>query len=203
MRQGIVGIAILIGLLGVAPALAAVVTLEEALAEKVMGKEDAPVTMVEHSSLTCPHCAAFHKETLPQIKKAYIDTGKVRLVYQDFPLGTLALAAAMLARCGGDNRYFGMLEVLFRSQETWARSNNPLAELERVVRFGGLSKADVGECLNNEGLMTAIQQRAAAAQEKLGINSTPTFVVDGKVVSGAQSFAEFQKILDEAIAKKR
>ena len=203
MRQGIVGIALLIGLLSVAPAGAGVVPLEEAMAEKSMGKDDAPVTMVEHSSLTCPHCAAFHKETLPQIKKAYIDTGKVRLVYQDFPLGTLALAAAMLARCGGDNRYFGMLEVLFRSQETWAHSNNPLGELERVVRFGGLSKADVGECLNNEGLMTAIQQRAAAAHDKLGINSTPTFVVDGKVVSGALSFAEFQKILDEAVARKR
>ena len=203
MRQGIVGLALLFGLLGDAPALAGVVPMEEALAEKSMGMADAPVTMVEHSSLTCPHCAAFHKETLPQIKKAYIDTGKVRLVFQDFPLGTLALAASMLARCSGDQRYFGMLEVLFRSQETWARSDNPLAALERVVRFGGLSKADVGECLNNEGLMNAIQQRAAAAQDTLGINSTPTFVVDGKVVAGALSFAEFQKILDEAIARKR
>lgn len=203
MRQGVVGIAILIGLLSVAPALAGVVPLDEALAEKAMGKKDAPVTMVEYSSLTCSHCAAFHKETLPQIKKAYIDTGKVRLVYQDFPLGTLALAAAMLARCSGDGRYFGMLEVLFRSQVTWARSDNPLAELELVVRFGGLSKADVGECLNNEGLMNAIQQRAAAAQDKLGINSTPSFVIDGKVFAGALSFAEFQKILDEAIDKKR
>ena len=203
MRQGIVGIALLIGLLSVAPAGAGVVPLEEAMAEKSMGKDDAPVTMVEHSSLTCPHCAAFHKETLPQIKKAYIDTGKVRLVYQDYPLGSLALAAAMLARCAGDDRYFGMLEVLFRSQQTWARSTNPLGELERVVRFGGLSKADVGECLNNEGLMTAIQQRAAAARDKLGIDSTPTFVVDGKVFPGALSFGEFQKILDEAVARKR
>ena len=203
MRQGVVGIVFLIGLLSVAPAGAGVVPLEEALAEKAMGKEDAPVTMIEHSSLTCPHCATFHKEILPQIKKEYIDTGKVRLVYQDFPLGTLALAAAMLARCGRDNRYFGMLEVLYRSQETWARSNNPLGELERVVRFGGLSKADVGECLNNERLMTAIQQRAAAAQDKFGINSTPTFVIDGEVVPGALSFREFQKILDEAVARKR
>ena len=203
MRQGIVGLAFLIGLLSVAPAAAGVVPLEEALAEKVMGKADAPVTMVEYSSLTCSHCAAFHKDTLPQIKKAYIDTGKVRLVFQDYPLNSLALAAAMLARCGGDKRYFGMLEVLFRSRETWARSDDSLGDLERVVRFGGLSKADVGECLNNEGLMNAIQQRAAAAQDKLGINSTPTFVIDGKVISGAQSFAEFQKLLDEAIAKKR
>ena len=203
MRQGVVGIAFFIGLLSVTHAGAGVVSLEEALAEKAMGKEDAPVTMIEHSSLTCPHCALFHKETLPRIKKAYIDTGKVRLVYQDFPLGTLALAAAMLARCSGDSRYFGMLEVLFRSQETWARSNNPLTELERVVRFGGLSKTDVGDCLNNEGLMTAIRKRAAAAKDKFGINSTPTFVIDGKVVPGALPFGEFQKILDEAVAKKR
>lgn len=173
------------------------------MGEKVLGRADAPVTMIEYSSLTCPHCASFHRDTLPKIKEAYIDPGKVKLVFRDFPLGSLALAAAMLARCADGEKYFGMLEVLFRSQETWARANNPIDELGRVARFGGLSTADVNACLNQEALMRAIQSRAASGQDQFKIDSTPTFVIDGKIVKGAQPFEEFKKILDKAIAGKQ
>ncbi len=176
---------------------------EYPLVEKVLGQSDAPVTMIEYSSLTCPHCMAFHRDTLPKIKEAYIDTGKVKLIFRDFPLGSLALAAAMLARCAPPERYFGMIEALFRSQEIWSSMNNPLKYLERIARLGGMSKNDVEACLKNEALMKAIQAKAAAGEKEHGIRATPTFVIEGEKVSGNLPFEDFRVILDKAVAKKQ
>ena len=176
---------------------------EHPLVEKVWGQSDAPVTMIEYSSLTCPHCMAFHRDTLPKIKEAYIDTGKVKLIFRDFPLGSLALAAAMLAHCAPPERYFGMIEALFRSQEIWSSMNNPLQYLERIARLGGMSKNDVEACLNNETLMKAIQAKAAAGEKEHGIRATPTFVIEGEKVSGNLPFEDFRAILDKALAKKQ
>jgi len=173
------------------------------LAERSLGDPNAPVTIVEFSSMTCPHCASFHRETLPKIKKDYIDTGKVRLVFSDFPLGRLALGASMVARCVEPERYFGFLEMLFRGQQGWATSPEPQKELERLARFGGLSGNEFADCLNNRTLFQGIQERARMAQERHGISSTPTFIIgDGKVV-GAQDYDVFKKAIDEALAKKR
>ena len=108
------------GPLASVPAKAAIVPVEEALSEMSMGPDNAPVTMIEYSSLGCPHCAAFHRDILPKIKKEYIDTGKVRLVYRDFPLGTPALAASMIARCAGRDKFFGFIEIIYRSQDQWS-----------------------------------------------------------------------------------
>ncbi|MBL6928022.1 MAG: DsbA family protein [Rhodospirillales bacterium] len=174
-----------------------------ALVEMALGSADAPLTITEHSSLTCGHCASFHAETLPKIKKAYIDTGKVRLVFRDFPLGKLALIASMLPHCAGPDRYFGFLEVLFRSQRTWAGSNNPLLELTRMARMGGMSEETVNACLNNQALFESIQKRAAEDGEKFDIESTPSFVIDGKTISGNLPFEEFQKVIDAALEKAK
>ena len=125
------------------PAAAGIVAIEDAMSEMALGSADAPVTMIEYSSLGCPHCAAFHRDTLPRIKKEYIDTGKLRVIYRDFPLGTPALAASMIARCSGPRKFFGFIEILFRSQAQWSRSDNPLEALTRVSRFGGMTEADV------------------------------------------------------------
>jgi len=190
------------GGLGGSPALAGNASLKEALGEKVMGERDAPVTIYEYSSLSCPHCKAFHKDTLPRIKKEFIDTGKVKLVYRDFPLGSLALAGSMLARCAGDARFFGMIEALFRSQKTWIRSDTPLDELQRIVRFGGLTPDDVETCLDNEALMKGIQARAKEDGAKYKINSTPTFVVEGKVIRGNLEFKDFREVIEKALAGK-
>lgn len=173
--------------------------LADLLADKVMGRTDAPVTIIEYSSLTCPHCATFHLETLPKIDEAYIATGKVRLIYRDYPLDSLALAAAMVARCAGTRKYFGMLEILFRNQKTWARSSNPVEEIERMARFAGMSKADVGGCLNDAELMEEIQQRAKAAGKAYAFDSTPTFFIGGQRVSGAEAFEVFQGVIDTAL----
>lgn len=172
---------------------------DDVLEERSLGADDAPVTMIEFSSLTCPHCADFHAEILPKIKEQYIEPGKLRLVYRDFPLDPLATAAAMLPHCAGPDRYFGVLEALFRSQSTWARSQQPAKELERLSRFAGLSPAEFQACLNNRDLLQAIQQRADQARKEYNITSTPTFIVNGQKIVGASGFEEFQAVIDEQL----
>lgn len=187
--------------LATGPAFARIAPLEEAMSEMSMGKANAPVTMIEYSSLACPHCAAFHRDTLPKIKTEYIDTGKVRLIYRDFPLGTPALAASMVARCAGRDKFFGFLEILFRSQAQWSRSSNPLEGLSQVARFGGMSKADVKSCLKAQSLLEKIQAVAAQAQETMQVNSTPTFFIGKERISGAQPFEKFKKVIERALNK--
>ena len=182
-------------------AIAGIVPVNEAIKEMALGSKDAPVTIQEFSSLGCPHCANFHRNTLPQIKKEYIDTGKVRLIFTDFPLGSPALAASMVARCAGPKKFFGFIEIIFSSQSQWARSNDPLKALSKVARFGGMSIADVDACLKYQDLLTHIRQNAQVAMDKHKVNSTPTFVINGELVSGAQSFESFKKVIDKALAK--
>jgi len=172
---------------------------DEVLGVTALGDPNAPVTLEEHSSLTCSHCADFHEHILPKIKETYIDTGKVRLLVRDFPLGQLAAAAAMLPHCAGPDRYFGFLEVLFRSQATWAGGGDPLKGLEQIARLGGMSDADFKACLQNKELFEAIRDRAMDDQDRLGIDSTPTFFVNGEKLVGAQPFEEFSKAIDAAL----
>ncbi len=192
-------IAFLVGFLAGGPAMAGITSLDEALSERTMGRDDAPVTILEHSSLGCPHCAAFHRDTLPKIKQTYIDTGQVRLVFNDFPLGNRALAAAMLARCVDRDKFFGLVELFFRSQKKWSDSRRPLDELLKVVRFAGMSKADFDACLGNEALMNGIRQRAGAASKKYDIQATPTFIIGETKVPGNLPFEKFRKIIDQAL----
>ena len=203
LSKKLLGIAFALFLALSQSASAGIASLEDALSEKAMGKKDAPVTIIEYSSLGCPHCAAFHRETLPQIKKDYIDTGKVRLIFKDMPFGTPALAAAALARCGGTKKFFGFVEVLFRSQRQWSSGRNVIGELARVGRFGGLSDKDVQACLKNQALLKAIGQRADEAVKKRDVRSTPTFLINGTKVEGAQPFESFKKVIDEALAKAK
>jgi protein-disulfide isomerase len=177
----------------------AAISSDAVLQEPSLGAEDAPVTMIEYSSLTCPHCADFHTEILPQIKEQYIAPGKLRLVYRDYPLDPLATAAAMLPHCVGPDRYFGLLEALFRSQSVWARSQEPAKELERLARFAGLSSAEFQACLNNSALLEAIQQRAEAARREHNVTSTPTFIINGQRIVGASGFEEFERVIEQQL----
>jgi protein-disulfide isomerase len=194
MRQ-VLGLVFLVALFLPAVAMSSDAVLEE----RFLGAEDAPVTMIEYSSLTCPHCADFHTATLPKIKEQYVTPGKLRLVYRDFPLDPLAMAAAMLPHCAGDDRYFGLLEALFRTQPTWARSQEPAKELERLSRFAGLSSAEFQACLNNNDLLQAIQRRAEAARSEYNITSTPTFLINGQKIVGASGFEEFQRVIEQQL----
>lgn len=173
---------------------------EHALAERSLGAKDAPVTIHEYASLTCPHCAAFHRDTLAEIKAAYIDTGKARLVFHDFPLDRLALVAAMSARCAPPDRYFGFLEVLFRQQDQWARSTDPRAALLRIAKTGGLSEAQFDACVTDQGLGNAIRQRAEEESRRHKVQSTPTFLIGDKRIEGAAPFAQFKAVIDAQLA---
>jgi protein-disulfide isomerase len=162
------------------------------LGDMALGDEKAPVTIIEYASMTCPHCANFHETTFPELKKKYIDTGKVRFIFREFPLDQLAAAAFMLARCGGKERYFPMVETLFQQQRTWA-VQRPLQPLMAISKQAGLSEAGFNECLKNQQVLDGIEDVRKRAAEKLNVQSTPTFFVNGKQLRGAATLAEFEK----------
>ncbi|MBM3491565.1 MAG: DsbA family protein [Alphaproteobacteria bacterium] len=173
-----------------------------ALGEMAIGRADAPVTVVEYASLTCPHCARFHADVLPRIKTAYIDTGKVRLVFRDFPFDRLALAGAMLARCGGAERHSGLLDVLFRQQQSWARAQDPVAELMQIGKLAGLSEQKVQACFSDAALEQSIVRSRRLGEQTYKVTSVPSFLIDGQLVSGGLLYEDFARLLDAAIAKQ-
>jgi len=163
--------------------------------DMAVGQANAPITIIEYASLTCPHCAHFEADIFPKIKSTYIDTGKVRFVYRDFPLDALALRAAMLAHCAGPERYFGFLQVLFQNQTDWDQAQDPDAALAGIAKIGGIGKAEFDRCLGNESLAQRIIKTRHDAEKSLNIESTPTFFINGKKVSGAQPFEAFEEII--------
>lgn len=167
----------------------------DAVTDMVIGSADAPITIIEYASMTCPHCARFHAETLPALTRDYLDTGKARLVFRDFPLDGLALVAAKLARCAGEERYFAFIDVLFRQQITWARAGDPIDALGRIVRLGGLGPERFTACIDDDDLSRGILEQRTLAQSQYDIRATPTFVIDGQVYSGALTAEQFDDIL--------
>jgi protein-disulfide isomerase len=181
----------------VAPAQAQTVSTEELMApgplpDQVLGAAEAPVTIVEYASMTCPHCADFHEKTYPELKKRYIDTGKVRFIFREFPLDPLAAAGSMLARCAGEGKYFPMIETLFHQQKTWA-VQKPLPPLLALAKQAGFTQQSFEQCLANQKLLDDIEKTRERASTKLGVNSTPTLFVNGKRVTGALSIETLEK----------
>lgn len=164
--------------------------------ERALGDADAPVTIVEYASLTCPACAAFHTQTLPDLKERYIETGQVRLIYRDFPLDQQALTASAIAHCAGEDRFFGFLEVFYQSQERWARAGDPLAALKQLARLGGLQGDAIDACLADDDLIDGILQMRLDAQDRHGVGSTPSFLVNGQLHVGNRDIDGFAAILD-------
>ncbi len=192
---------LLLMLVAMAPVAAfAALSTEEALAERSLGNAKAPVTLIEYSSMTCPHCAAFHRETLPKIKSAYIDSGKVRYVFRDFPLEPRAMAAAMTARCVDPSRYFAFVDMIYGDQANWVKSADPIKELQTRAALAGLSEADFKACLDDHKLFEGIQKRASDGEKEFGIDATPTFIINGKKFSGALPYEQFETALNEALA---
>lgn len=177
---------------------AAPLSTEEALSERVMGNADAPITIIEYASLTCPHCASFHKEILPKLKSEWIDTGKAKLIYRDFPTSPVgpSLAASMIARCVAKDRYFTFLDAFYRAQKTWVNNPNPTAALGQMARLGGMSEADFDQCLKNEALLTGIRQRAQQGNTEFGVQSTPSLVINGRLYPGNRSYDDLADILE-------
>lgn len=165
------------------------------LPDMQLGKDDAPVTIVEYASMTCPHCAHFDVVTLPELKKKYLDTGKARLILREFPFDPRAEAAFMLARCSKDN-YFPMVEVLFKQQENWAGVQDAKAALLQIAKLAGFSQESFEACLTDQKLLDdvrAVQRRGA---EEFGVDSTPSFFINGKMYKGAMSIEEMSAIID-------
>ncbi|MFQ5774475.1 MAG: DsbA family protein [Kiloniellaceae bacterium] len=166
--------------------------------DRVLGAADAPITIIEYSSLTCPHCAAFHAGALPRIKKTWIAEGKARLVYRHFPLDGLALRAAAVANCVKGDRHFAFLDFLFENQERWARAKDPLKVLDRFARLAGIGQERFDACVNDEAEMNRILERAQDGRRTYNVQSTPTLIVNGRKVEGARTFesldAMFRKI---------
>ncbi len=169
--------------------------------DHALGKADAPVTIIEYASLTCPHCAEFDRDTLPKIKQNWIDTGKAKVVFRDFPLDGLALRAAMLARCAPPQRYFGFIDMLFQNQPTWVRATDPEQALEHIAKLGGMSDEQFQSCMKNEELANAVAASGQTAQKEYGVESTPTFFINGTKLVGALSYDEFDKALSAAQPK--
>lgn len=167
--------------------------------DKVMGDPNAPVTMIEYASLTCPHCAHFANDVLPEIKKTYIDTGKLKLVYRDFPLNQAALRGAQLTHCVPEQSYFGMVELLFRNQDSWAFGADPVAELTKIAATAGVDATKFQACIDDKTMTDAIVARAQEGQEKYGVSSTPYFFINGRKISGAQPFEDFDKVIKESL----
>jgi protein-disulfide isomerase len=182
-------------------AMAAISDNNDAMKEMVLGNQKAKITVIEYASLGCPHCAQFHSDTYQDVKKNYIDTGKIKFIFRDFPLGTPALAASMISRCSGSAKYFGMIDIFFQAQKQWSQADNPMNALKKIARFGGMSATDVDDCLKNQELLDYIQNTARDGGEKHKINSTPSFVIDGETHSGGLPYADFKKLLDKALNK--
>lgn len=166
------------------------------LGEKALGAEDAPVTVVEYASMTCSHCARFHTEIFPEFKKKYIDTGKVRFLFREFPLDPLAAGGFMLAHCAGNDRYFGFVDVLFHQQPAWTRTNDPVTALFNIAKQAGFTRESFDSCLSNQQLLDGINEVKDRAAEKFDVNSTPTFFVNGKVQPGVQTMDDFARLID-------
>lgn len=165
------------------------------LPEKSFGPADAKVTIIEYASVTCHHCMNFHTETWPKLKEKYVDTGKIRFIMREFPLDNLATAGFMLARCVGEDRWYPMLDLLYRSQESWAHAKNPADELLNAVKQAGMTKDGFEACLSDQKLLDGINKTRTRGSE-LGVNSTPTFFVNGQKHMGALTVEQFDKILE-------
>jgi len=167
----------------------------QSLPNMALGPANASVTITEYASMTCPHCAAFNETVFPKIKSEYIDTGKVRYVFREFPLDIKAAAGSMLARCIAKDdagKYFAVIDMLFKQQNDWV-TKNTTETLTRIGKQAGLSQQAVEDCLKDQALLDKIAADQKFANEVLKVNSTPTFFINGEMIRGETSFEEFDK----------
>ena len=165
------------------------------LPDMALGPANATVTITEYASMTCPHCAAFTETVFPKIKSEFIDSGKIRFVFREFPLDIKAAAGSMLARCiakDDSGKYFAVVDLLFKQQNDWV-TKNTTETLTRIGKQAGLSQQAVENCLKDQALLDKIAADQKFASEVLKVNSTPTFFINGEMVKGETSFEEFDK----------
>jgi protein-disulfide isomerase len=180
---------------------AADVAKPQSLPDMALGPAKAPVTITEYASMTCPHCANFNESVFPKIKSEYIDSGKIRYVFREFPLDIKAAAGSMLARCIAKDdapKYFAVIDLLFRQQNDWVVKNTT-ETLTRIGKQAGLSQQAVEDCLKDQALLDKIAADQKFANEVLKVNSTPTFFINGEMLKGETSFEEFSKRINSLL----
>jgi len=168
------------------------------LGEHIVGDVDAPVTIIEYASMTCPHCRAFHKDVYPAIKAKYIDTGKAKLYFREFPFDPASAAAFMLAQCAGEEKYFSMVDILFEKQATWKRGK-VVDELFKIGKLAGFTQESFNACLKNQELLDNVLSIQKKAAEEYGVNATPTFFINGTKYSGNMSVEAMGEIIDSLV----
>ncbi len=166
------------------------------LKDMALGDETAPVTIVEYMSMTCPHCASFHSDNFKPLVDKYVNTGKVRFILREFPFDPRAAAAIMLARCAPENQFFPMVDVLFQQQRTWAAADDARGALLQISRLAGFTQESFEACLTNQKLLDDVNAVRNKAAEQFGIQSTPTFLINGKRYSGNLSVESMSAIID-------
>ena len=166
--------------------------------EKVLGDPGASVTIIEFASLSCPHCAEFHKTRFDWLKENYIDTGKVRFIFRDFPLNRPALLGSMVAHCADPSKYFAYLSLLFKNQEKWAFSQPVEEQLVKLARVSGMGQEKLLNCLQDEALAEKIIQSRLESQNTYNIESTPSFLVGDQLIVGVPSEERLRELIEGA-----
>jgi len=168
----------------------------------IIGDKNAPVTIIEYASMSCSHCANFHTNTLPDLKKEYIDSGKVRMVFRDYPFNYPALMGSMMMRCIPQNVRYDYMNALYQLQPTWVNreSSTTKKELYKIMQSGGMTKDDFEACYRNLDIENEILEGVMAAQ-KFNVRSTPSFIVNGNLVEGNKNIKEFRQIIDKILSE--
>ena len=169
--------------------------------DMVQGAEDAPITVIEYASFTCPHCARFHSDVYKLLRKNYIDTGKIKFIFREVYFDKYGMWASMIARCSGPDRFFGMTDLILNSQNTWARAGDDLAIVEalrKIGRLSGMEDAALDSCLQDGDKLRALVGWYKENAQRDGIQSTPSFLIDGQPYKN-MNYEEFAKILDEKL----
>jgi protein-disulfide isomerase len=175
------------------------------LGDKVLGSADAPVTVIEYASMTCPHCARFDRETFDSFRLAYVDSGKVRYVFREFPVDAPGFAIAMIARCAPADRFFDVVHTYFRTRETWlaaGKGGRMKAALAEVAEPFGLNAEAVDACISNDALFGAIQAVKTRGQS-FGVRGTPTFFINGKKIAGALRLDQLAREIDPLLMQSQ
>lgn len=173
------------------------------LADLTLGTADAKVTVVEYASMTCPHCAHFETDVFENFKKKYIDTGKVRFVYREFPLDNLAAAVSMLARCAGGDKTFPLIQTFYAKQAEWAfTQGNPVPKLFDIAKQAGFTQESFDKCLTDQKLLDQITAQRTRASDTFGVNATPTFFINGKKLPETPTLEAFDKVIEPLLAAK-
>jgi len=197
-RRRVLAFALATGAAAALPARAA--EQGPAFGDIVLGRSDAPLTVIEYASFTCPHCAHFHEDTFPQVKTNYIETGKVRFILREVYFDPYGLWASMIARCGGERPFYAIADQIFAQQDSWVEAEDRAAALQKIGRVNGLSSEEMRTCLSDRQYAERLVERYKETAGADGIESTPSFVVGGELVSGNMSYDAFSDLLDRHLA---